>query len=137
MGLSAIVSFMQGSDSTPLSQHVKKRSFYGLYMPRVPILWKTSSMPLQRQIRCHSGDVIILGPHRKTQKGHFWKKQGGLNFIWCGNFGEDGHGLRSRICSAFPGNPCPCLALTVPSDWFYQSQYHLVLERMERFVQTG
>ena len=83
MGLSAIVPFMQGYpfqgyDSTPLSQYVKKRPFYGFYMPRVPILWKTSSMPPQRQFRGHSGDVSILGQDRKTHKGHFWKKQGCL-----------------------------------------------------------
>ena len=83
MGLSAIVPFMQGypfqgSDSTPLSQYVKKRPFYGFYMPRVSILWKTSSMPLQRQFSGHRGDVSILDPHLKTQKDHFWKKQGCL-----------------------------------------------------------
>jgi hypothetical protein len=81
VGLSAIFPFMQGypfqgSDSTPPSQYVKKRPFYGFCMPRVPILWKTSSMPLQRQFRGHSGDVSILGPDRKTQKGHFWKNRG-------------------------------------------------------------
>ena len=68
----------QWSDSTPLSQYVKKRPFYGFYMPRAPILWKTSSMPSQRQFKGHSGDVIVPDPNLKTQNGCFWKKQGCL-----------------------------------------------------------
>ena len=68
VGLSTIVPFIQGypfqgSDSTPLPQDVKKRPFYGFYMPRVPILWKTSAMPSQRQIRGRSGDVVTLDPN--------------------------------------------------------------------------